>query len=44
MKAIHTEFRKGQKIFIILRSGEKLVEKYIEKNQIIFFVRTINTE
>ena len=30
MKAVHTQFRKGQKIFIILRSGEKIVEKYKE--------------
>lgn len=28
---IHHEFRKGQKVFIILKNGIKLLDKYINK-------------
>lgn len=27
---VHHEFRKGQKVLVILRTGEQIVDKYIE--------------
>lgn len=30
-KCQHTDFRKGQKVMLIMRNGEKLVDRYVEK-------------
>jgi hypothetical protein len=35
---VHTDFRRGQKVFVVMKDGTKFVDKYIEqKSKVIIF-------
>lgn len=39
MRATHSDFRKGQRLFITMRDGERIVDKFVESKSGVLVLR-----